>query len=56
MSFGLLGDFDALDDLDVVAEGLEASLKELRDAARERPAAKRRKKAAAKSAASSSDD
>ena len=55
MSFGLLGDFDGLDDLDVVAEGIAAALKELRNAARETPAAKRRKKAAAKSTASSGD-
>jgi WS/DGAT/MGAT family acyltransferase len=55
MSFGLLGDFDALDDIDVVAEGIAAALKELRNAARESPAAKRRKKTAAKSAATSGD-
>ena len=29
MSFGLLGDFDAMEDIDVVKEGLEASLREL---------------------------
>jgi hypothetical protein len=29
MSFGLLGDYDALPDIGVVAEGIEASLGEL---------------------------
>jgi diacylglycerol O-acyltransferase len=33
MSFGLLGDFDALDDIDIVQEGLVTSLRELVDAA-----------------------
>jgi WS/DGAT/MGAT family acyltransferase len=33
MSFGLLGDFDALEDIDVVQEGLVTSLRELVDAA-----------------------
>jgi hypothetical protein len=33
MSFGLLGDFDALDDIDVVQQGLVSSLRELVDAA-----------------------
>jgi diacylglycerol O-acyltransferase len=51
MSFGLLGDFDAAEDIDVVKDGIAASLKELRDAARERPASKRRSKAPARSAA-----
>jgi diacylglycerol O-acyltransferase len=55
MSFGLLGDFDALEDIDVFADGIEAALKELRDAARQAPGAKRRKKAAVESAASSGD-
>ncbi len=53
MSFGLLGDFDTMEDIDALTEGIEASLRELRDAARER-APKRRKKAAAKSGAPSS--
>jgi hypothetical protein len=43
MSFGLLGDFDALDDIDVLTEGVGHSLRELLDAARER-APRRRKK------------
>ena len=47
MSFGLLGDFDAMDDIDVVAEGIAESLQELVAAARERPAPKRRQRAAA---------
>jgi WS/DGAT/MGAT family acyltransferase len=34
MSFGLLGDYDALDDLDVLRERLERSLQELVEAAR----------------------
>ena len=33
MTFGLLGDFDALPDLDVLVEGIEISLAELRRAA-----------------------
>ena len=33
MSFGLLGDFDALEDIDVVQEGVERSLRELVEAA-----------------------
>ena len=40
MSFGLLGDFDAMDDIDVVKEGLEESLREL-VGGRRRPAARR---------------
>jgi diacylglycerol O-acyltransferase len=47
MSFGLLGDFDALEDIDVITEGLDRSLQELLRAARERAAPKRRKKASA---------
>ena len=35
MNFGLLGDYDALPDLDVVAEGIEASLAQLVGLARE---------------------
>jgi hypothetical protein len=34
MSFGLLGDFDAIDDIHILREGLEHSLAELVDAAR----------------------
>ena len=34
MSFGLLGDFDAIDDLDVLRDGLDRALAELVDAAR----------------------
>jgi hypothetical protein len=34
MSFGLLGDYDAMPDIDAVAEGIEASLAELVDLAR----------------------
>jgi WS/DGAT/MGAT family acyltransferase len=50
VSFGLLGDFDALDDIDEVRDGVERSLKELLDAARERPAGRGRKKATAPAA------
>jgi hypothetical protein len=42
MSFGLLGDFDAMEDIDIVQQGLVASLRELVDAATvERPEARR---------------
>jgi hypothetical protein len=34
MNFGLLGDFDAMPDLDLVAEGIEGSLQELLSLAR----------------------
>jgi diacylglycerol O-acyltransferase len=47
MSFGLLGDFDALEDIDVITEGLDRSLQELLRAAKERAAPKRRRKAPA---------
>jgi diacylglycerol O-acyltransferase / wax synthase len=47
MSFGLLGDFDALDDIHVVNEGIEQSLDELLAAAREQPSRRRRRKAPA---------
>jgi diacylglycerol O-acyltransferase len=43
MSFGLLADFDALEDIDVFADGISRSLRELVDLARERSAQKRRK-------------
>ena len=33
LDYGLLGDYDALPDIDVIAEGIDASLKELLDAA-----------------------
>jgi diacylglycerol O-acyltransferase / wax synthase len=52
MSFGLLGDFDAMDDIDEVAEGIERSLEELielaaRKRAPKRPARKRSERTAA---------
>ena len=34
MNFGLLGDYDAMPDLDVVAEGIEGALAELHAAAK----------------------
>src|SRR5918912_376508 len=42
MDFGLLGDYDAMPDLETVAEALRSSLAELRDAARPRPRSRRR--------------
>jgi diacylglycerol O-acyltransferase len=47
MSFGLLGDFDALDDIDILVDGIDESLKELLDAAAERVASVPPKKAPA---------
>jgi WS/DGAT/MGAT family acyltransferase len=41
MNFGLLGDYDAMPDLDVVAEGIEGSLAELHGLARKKAGAKR---------------
>ena len=41
MNFGLLGDYDALRDLDVIGEGIEASLAELLALARRRSLAQR---------------
>jgi diacylglycerol O-acyltransferase len=41
MSFGLLGDFDTMEDIDVVRDGIEASLAGLLAAARERTEARR---------------
>ena len=41
MSFGLLGDFDAMEDIDVVQQGLEESLRELVAAAAARRPPKR---------------
>ncbi len=38
LDYGLLGDYDALPDIDVIADGIDASLKELLDAARARAA------------------
>ena len=38
LDYGLLGDYDALSDIDVIAEGIDASLRELLDAARMRTA------------------
>jgi WS/DGAT/MGAT family acyltransferase len=38
LDYGLLGDYDALPDIDVIADGIEASLAELLDAARARAA------------------
>ena len=35
MNFGLLGDYDALPDIDAIAEGIEASLGELLALARQ---------------------
>jgi hypothetical protein len=56
VSFGLLGDFDVLDDIHVVEEAIEASIAELLEAARERPAPKQRaKRAVAQSAATTSE-
>jgi diacylglycerol O-acyltransferase / wax synthase len=49
ISFGLLGDFDTLDDIDVLAEGIKRSLGELLDAAKERAASKRRRRTPAPS-------
>jgi diacylglycerol O-acyltransferase len=49
IDFGLLGDYDAMGDIDFVGERIEASLDELVKAAKGRPKPKRapRKKAAA---------
>ena len=41
LSFGLLGDLDAMDDLEVVRKGLEDSLSELVEAARAATAERR---------------
>ncbi len=38
LDYGLLGDYDALPDIDVIADGIDASLAELLDAARARAA------------------
>jgi hypothetical protein len=43
----LLGDYDALPDIDVIAEGIEAALKELLTVARGKPARPRRTPASA---------
>ena len=39
LDYGLLGDYDALPDIDVIADGIDASLKELLDAAAHAPQA-----------------
>lgn len=44
MSFGLLGDFDAMDDIDVFADGVESSLTQLVDLAKARQRPKRSSK------------
>jgi diacylglycerol O-acyltransferase len=55
IDFGLLGDFDAMPDIDAIGDDLRFSLAELVDAARELPAANgRRKQPAKKKAASTS--
>ncbi|MBV9424003.1 MAG: wax ester/triacylglycerol synthase family O-acyltransferase [Solirubrobacterales bacterium] len=41
VDYGLLGDYDALADIDVVADGVDSSLRELLDAARKRDARRR---------------
>jgi hypothetical protein len=41
LSFGLLGDLDAMDDLHVVRDGLERALEELVEAARDATAERR---------------
>ena len=46
MSFGLLGDFDAMEDIDVVQRGVERSLRDLVEAAIARQPAKRRRASA----------
>jgi WS/DGAT/MGAT family acyltransferase len=46
VSFGLLGDFDAMDDIDVVEEGLQESLRELVAAAEARRPPRRRREPA----------
>jgi WS/DGAT/MGAT family acyltransferase len=50
IDYGLLGDYDALPDIDVIAEGIEASLGELLEAARGRAARQSRRTAAEGSA------
>jgi hypothetical protein len=44
IDYGLLGDYDALPDIDVLAEGIEASLDELLDAARGKTSTERRRR------------
>jgi hypothetical protein len=44
MSFGLLGDLDAMDDIDVVRDGIEAALRELVEAAEARRPPRRGRK------------
>jgi diacylglycerol O-acyltransferase / wax synthase len=53
LDYGLLGDYDAMSDLDVVAEGISSSLAELLEAARSNvPRARRSRPASKKPAAS----
>jgi WS/DGAT/MGAT family acyltransferase len=44
IDYGLLGDYDALPDIDVLADGIEASLDELLDAARGKTSTERRRR------------
>ena len=46
LDYGLLGDYDALPDIDLIADGIDASLKELLDAARARAASNGRREVA----------
>ena len=52
MNFGLLGDYDALPDLDRIADGIEASLAELRARWRGARAGGRRRRGAPANGAS----
>ena len=45
IDYGLLGDYDALPDIDVIADGIDASLRELLDAAPREPHAARPQRA-----------
>jgi diacylglycerol O-acyltransferase / wax synthase len=53
LDFGLLGDYDALPDIDIIAEGIAASLAELLELARNREGQKPRSSASGKGKASS---
>jgi WS/DGAT/MGAT family acyltransferase len=46
VEYGLIGDYDALSDIDVVAHGIDRALAELLEAAREQPAEERRDRVA----------
>ncbi len=50
IGYGLLGDYDALADIDVVADGVDSSLRELLDTARRRDARRRGEAAATETA------